>query len=96
MSPEMVLSVGHRDGVDWWSLGVLVFEMFFGVAPFNDHPYGRKEYTMWQILNHNIGPHIEHRASDEGLSLIHGLLERDVSTRIGASPLNPREVCMAI
>ena len=28
MAPEMFSSVGHGKPVDWWSLGILVYEMF--------------------------------------------------------------------
>jgi serine/threonine protein kinase len=36
MAPEVIASKGHGKGVDWWTLGVLLFEMITGYAPFND------------------------------------------------------------
>ena len=27
LAPEIILSKGHNKAVDWWSLGVLIFEM---------------------------------------------------------------------
>jgi len=36
MAPEIILSLGHGAGVDWWALGVLAYEMTAGYAPFFD------------------------------------------------------------
>lgn len=34
MAPEVILSLGHGKPVDWWMLGVLLFELLSGRAPF--------------------------------------------------------------
>ncbi len=36
LAPEVIMSCGHNHGVDWWSLGVLIFEMLAGYPPFYD------------------------------------------------------------
>ena len=30
LAPEIIMSCGHDKGVDWWALGVLIFEMLAG------------------------------------------------------------------
>lgn len=47
MAPEIISRKGHTSAVDWWSYGVLMFEMLTGSLPFQGS--GRKE-TMHQIL----------------------------------------------
>ena len=34
LSPEMVMHQGHDFSVDWWALGILIYEMLIGVTPF--------------------------------------------------------------
>lgn len=33
-SPEMIDGTGHGKPVDWWALGILIYEMLIGVTPF--------------------------------------------------------------
>lgn len=36
LAPEIIMSCGHDMSVDWWALGVLIFEMLSGYPPFYD------------------------------------------------------------
>lgn len=36
LAPEIMLKKGYNFMVDWWSLGILLFEMVVGAPPFND------------------------------------------------------------
>ncbi|KAI8066645.1 kinase-like domain-containing protein [Gongronella butleri] len=37
LAPEIIQSKGHGKAVDWWSLGILIFEMLAGYPPFFDN-----------------------------------------------------------
>eukprot|EP00397_Hematodinium_sp_SG-2012_P031813 GEMP01033809.1.p1 GENE.GEMP01033809.1~~GEMP01033809.1.p1 ORF type:complete len:483 (+),score=72.86 GEMP01033809.1:232-1680(+) len=40
LAPEMIQNRGHGVSVDWWALGVLIYEMVAGYAPFfDDNPF---------------------------------------------------------
>jgi serine/threonine protein kinase len=38
MAPEVITKSGHNRAADWWSFGVLMFEMLTGHLPFRDAP----------------------------------------------------------
>lgn len=41
LAPEIIQSKGHGKPVDWWALGILIFEMLAGYPPFfDDNPFG--------------------------------------------------------
>uniref|UniRef100_A0A8C6KR50 Ribosomal protein S6 kinase n=1 Tax=Nothobranchius furzeri TaxID=105023 RepID=A0A8C6KR50_NOTFU len=48
MAPEVVNRRGHTQSADWWSLGVLMFEMLTGTLPFQGKD---RNETMNMILN---------------------------------------------
>lgn len=71
-------SKGHGKSVDWWALGILVFEMLAGYPPFfDDSPYG----IYQKILGGKIDfpRHFDVKAKD----LIRRLLTADKSKRLG-------------
>ncbi len=46
MAPEIITGEGHNRAADWWSLGVLIYEMLVGVPPF----YHQNQNTMYQYI----------------------------------------------
>jgi serine/threonine protein kinase len=36
LAPEILLNKGHGKAVDWWTIGILIYEMNAGIDPFTD------------------------------------------------------------
>lgn len=36
LAPEVILQQGHNSAADWWTLGILIFELVAGMPPFYD------------------------------------------------------------
>ena len=37
VAPEVLFREGHSKTVDWWTLGTIIYEMYFGKSPFYSH-----------------------------------------------------------
>ena len=81
MAPEMIAGGGKGYGkaVDWWSLGTLLFEMLTGNAPFKAR---EKNKLYKKILTERVV--LPRWLSADCVSLLKGLLERNVENRLGA------------
>ncbi|KAJ4482120.1 kinase-like domain-containing protein [Lentinula aciculospora] len=78
LAPEILCGQGYNKTIDWWTLGVLLYEMLAGLPPF----YDDNTDSMYQkILNDPLvfGPEI----SPEAQSILTGLLTRDPTRRLG-------------
>ncbi|XP_057178271.1 ribosomal protein S6 kinase alpha-3 isoform X2 [Triplophysa rosa] len=87
MAPEVVNRRGHTYSADWWSYGVLMFEMLTGTLPFQGKD--RKE-TMTMILKAKLG--MPQFLSAEAQSLLRSLFKRNPSNRFGAGPDGVEEI----
>uniref|UniRef100_A0A8C0V908 Ribosomal protein S6 kinase n=1 Tax=Cyanistes caeruleus TaxID=156563 RepID=A0A8C0V908_CYACU len=77
MAPEVVNRQGHSHSADWWSYGVLMFEMLTGALPFQGKD--RKE-TMTLILKAKLG--MPQFLSTEAQSLLRALFKRNPANRL--------------
>jgi len=87
LAPEIILNKGHGKPVDWWALGVLIYEMIAGYPPFyDDDPMG----TYQKILHGKIEypSHFSRNARD----LIRKLLYADLTKRYGNLKAGPRDI----
>ncbi|XP_061483264.1 ribosomal protein S6 kinase alpha-3 isoform X4 [Rhineura floridana] len=87
MAPEVVNRRGHTQSADWWSFGVLMFEMLTGTLPFQGKD--RKE-TMTMILKAKLG--MPQFLSQEAQSLLRMLFKRNPANRLGAGPDGVEEI----
>uniref|UniRef100_A0A8C1QT45 non-specific serine/threonine protein kinase n=1 Tax=Cyprinus carpio TaxID=7962 RepID=A0A8C1QT45_CYPCA len=87
MAPEVVNRRGHTHSADWWSYGVLMFEMLTGTLPFQGKD--RKE-TMTMILKAKLG--MPPFLSPEAQSLLRNLFKRNAGNRLGAGPDGVEEI----
>ena len=57
LAPEVILGHGHGPGVDWWAMGILVYEMCAGVPPFTSSKEEGEERQLEiyeQIISKNL------------------------------------------
>ena len=78
MAPEVVNRKGHSFSADWWSFGVLMYEMLTGQLPFQGE--NRKD-TMNQILKAKLG--MPEYLSPEAQLLLRALFKRNPVNRCG-------------
>jgi serine/threonine protein kinase len=76
LAPEIVRHLPHGMAVDWWMLGILVFELLFGVTPFaNDN-----RATMFRSIC-NAEPRFPPEVDPDVQNLIARLLTKDAAQR---------------
>lgn len=90
IAPELLESRGYTKTVDWWTLGVLLYEMMTGLPPF----YDENVNTMYQRILHDPLKFPEERngsgnghgegMTPEAKSIMQGLLQREPTKRLGA------------
>ncbi|KAL8855079.1 MAG: hypothetical protein Q9221_000276 [Calogaya cf. arnoldii] len=79
LAPEVVSSKGYNKSVDWWSLGILIFEMLCGFTPFWDAGSPIKIYENIIKGKVKYPPYIHPDAQD----LLQRLITPDLTKRLG-------------
>lgn len=82
LAPELLVGNGYTKAVDWWTLGVLLYEMLTGLPPFYDENTNVMYRKILQEPLSFPGPEVVPPAARDLLSR---LLERDPQARLGAS-----------
>jgi serine/threonine protein kinase len=78
LAPEIVSSMGHGKGVDWWTLGILIYEMIASIPPFYDE-VPLKTYN--KIMHGTLT--FPSYFTKEAVSLVRKLLHRKPTKRLG-------------
>jgi len=81
LAPEMILGRGHSKGVDWWTLGILLYEMLVSYPPFYNEDDQMATYL--NIVKADIS--YPKDLSNPAVDLIASLLERNPSRRLGVT-----------
>ncbi|KAG8063892.1 hypothetical protein GUJ93_ZPchr0004g38741 [Zizania palustris] len=82
IAPEVITGAGHTSAIDWWALGILLYEMMYGRTPFRGK---NRKKTFYNILHKDLTFPSSIPVSLAAKQLIHGLLERDPSNRLGSN-----------
>lgn len=83
ISPEIIRELDYDYSIDWWSLGVLIYEMLVGYSPFDAHD---EDEIYRLIVNEQVD--IPSTLSYEARSLLEGLLTKDPRDRLGCQIMN--------
>mmetsp|Transcript_17988 Transcript_17988/g.35161 ORF Transcript_17988/g.35161 Transcript_17988/m.35161 type:complete len:804 (+) Transcript_17988:50-2461(+) len=78
LAPEVLLGVGHGKAVDWWCLGIMIYEMLAGQAPFYD-PNHMRSYN--KIKQGKV--YYPDNFTEDAISIIAGLLKVKPTERLG-------------
>lgn len=78
LAPEIILNKGHGKPVDWWTCGILLFEMISGIDPFSDD-------DMMMVYQKILKGKIKFPTGFDpnAKSLVKHLLEQDLTKRYG-------------
>lgn len=81
LAPEVVTGDGHDYGVDWWTLGILVYEMLTSNTPFQDDDPMK---VLNKIIHHHFKTpnYVEVRSARK---LIRAFLQPESGNRLGMS-----------
>lgn len=96
MAPEVFAKTGYTWTVDWWSLGVVVYECIYGKRPFRGADNDLVQIAICNddlhIPKHNLVTKKDLKVTEECASFLKGLLDRNIDTRLGCKKARFEEV----
>ena len=89
LAPEVLQDYDYGQAVDWWGLGIVMYEMMIGRLPF----YNQNTDTMFgNILVEDVRFPRNVNISGECRELLLGLLVKDPARRLGGGPSDAQEI----
>ncbi|XP_078686029.1 serine/threonine-protein kinase N2-like isoform X3 [Branchiostoma floridae x Branchiostoma belcheri] len=87
LAPEVLTETSYTRAVDWWGLGVLIFEMLVGESPF---PGDDEEEVFDSIVNDDV--RYPRFLSTEAIAIMRRLLRRNPERRLGSTERDAEDV----
>ncbi|KAE8611687.1 hypothetical protein XENTR_v10012558 [Xenopus tropicalis] len=78
IAPEILQGLKYTFSVDWWSFGVLLYEMLIGQSPF----HGDDEDELFESIRQDT-PHYPRWITKESKDILERLFEREPTKRLG-------------
>nr|AML77332.1 putative LOV domain-containing protein [Buxbaumia aphylla] len=82
IAPEIITGQGHSSAVDWWALGILIYEMLYGRTPFRGK---NRQKTFTNVLQKDIIFPASIPVSLAARQLMRSLLQRNPLKRLGSN-----------
>ncbi|KAK7603515.1 hypothetical protein V9T40_003514 [Parthenolecanium corni] len=90
MAPEIIKGVKYNQCVDWWSFGILLYEMLIGQSPFSGSD---EDQLFWSICHEQ--PQYPRYLSANAKAILVALLEKEATKRLGSLGCNSGDDVMA-
>ncbi|KAK8550961.1 hypothetical protein V6N13_119462 [Hibiscus sabdariffa] len=81
IAPEIISGAGHTSAVDWWALGILLYEMLYGYTPFRGKS---RQRTFANVLQKDLKFPRSIQVSLHAKQLMYRLLDREPKSRLGS------------
>ncbi|KAJ1926205.1 serine/threonine protein kinase, AGC [Tieghemiomyces parasiticus] len=84
IAPEVIKGCGHTSAVDWWTLGIFIYEMLYGFTPFKG---SNRNSTFRHVLKNEVAFPLSPPAqnvSPNGKAIVRRLLHKSEKKRLGS------------